>query len=286
MQCKNIAISSAEKIAQVFDKSLDELFDIVSPNDNKLSNKTIMHYHKFIHSILNLALHEGLVARNIAESARVPKLSKKDPDFFEIEEIVKIRAALKNEPFKYRIMIYLLCDTGIRRGELFGIRWNCVDFKNNTILINNNVQWVAGTLYADSTKNNENRVIAVSQEIMDELRKHKKEQNCLKMKFGGSAFNPDGYLFIQEDTGKIMHPSSLNIWLKRFENRHNLPHIHPHKFRHSQASILYASNVDIVTISNRLGHKHVSTTQNIYAHMMKESDRKASDAISKALYNV
>lgn len=101
---------------------------------------------------------------------------------------------------------------------------------------------------------------------------------------GDSDYNKDGYLFIQEN-GTVMHPSTLNHWVKGFETRHNLPHVYPHKFRHSQAIILYASNVDIVTISKRLGHKQVSTTQNIYAHLMKGSDRKASDAIADALYN-
>ena len=61
-------------------------------------------------------------------------------------------------------------------------------------------------------------------------------------------------------------------------------HIYPHKFRHSQASILYASGVDIVTISKRLCHKQVSTTQTIYAHMMEKSDKEASDKIADVLF--
>lgn len=284
MQLKNIALASAEKIASAFEENVHDLFDIVSPNNNRLSANTVKHYHRFIHAILNLALHEGLITRNVSVSARLPKEPKKEPDFFEIEDIIKIREALEDEPIKYRIMIYLLCDTGIRRGELFGIRWKYIDFKNNTILIKENIQSVAGELYSDTTKAGDKRTITVSSEIINELRKYKKEQNILRKTFGDSAFNKEGYLFIQEDTGKVMHPSSLNIWLRRFEKRHNLPHIHPHKFRHSQASILYAAGIDIVTISNRLGHKQVSTTQNIYAHMMKESDRKASDAIANALY--
>lgn len=80
-----------------------------------------------------------------------------------------------------------------------------------------------------------------------------------------------------------MSPNTINEWMIDFSDRLGM-HIHPHKFRHSQASILYASGVDIVTISKRLGHKQVSTTQNIYAHMMEKSDKEASDKIADILF--
>ena len=285
MQLKTVALTTAEKISKVFDRPMEELFEITSYNGNKLSTHTIIHIHKLIHAVLNLALHEGLVIRNVADSARPPKFIRKEPEFFEIEDIIAIRNALKSEPFgKYHMMIYLLCDTGMRKGELFGLRWSRIDFKNGTILIDNNVQVVHGELYTDTPKTGETRTVAISPEVMKMLRQFKKEQSKFRYYFGHPEYNPEGYLFIQEDTGKPMHPSSLNIFLKRFEKRHNLPHMHPHKFRHSQASILYASGIDVVTISKRLGHQQVSTTQDIYAHMMKESDKKASEAIARALY--
>ena len=285
LQCKNVALTSAEMIAKAFDMKLTDLFDIVTPGNGKgLSNKTILHYHKFIHAVLKQAKREKVVRENVSEDALPPSVKKKKADFFEIDEIISIREALENEPLKYRIMVYLLVDSGIRRGELFGIRWSSVDFKNNEINIENNVQYSGDIgLYNDTPKTDETRVISISPEIMEKLKQYKRYQNKLKLQLGGSEYNKEGYLFIQ-DNGNVMHPSSLNKWLSRFESRHNLPHIYPHKFRHSQASILYASNVDIVTISNRLGHKQVSTTQDIYAHMMKNSDRKASETIAEVLY--
>ena len=95
-------------------------------------------------------------------------------------------------------------------------------------------------------------------------------------------YNSEGYLFIKE-TGEVMNPKVLNAWMRKFSKKLGM-HIHPHKFRHSQASILYASGVDVVTISKRLGHKQVSTTQNIYAHIMEKSDKEASDKISALLF--
>lgn len=96
-------------------------------------------------------------------------------------------------------------------------------------------------------------------------------------------YNPEDYLFVQEDTGNVMSPNTLNQWMIRFSKKVGL-HIHPHKFRHSQASILFAAGVDVVTVSKRLGHSQVSTTQNIYAHILEKSDKAASDAISQLIF--
>ena len=80
-----------------------------------------------------------------------------------------------------------------------------------------------------------------------------------------------------------MSPNSINEWMLRFSKKLDM-HIHPHKFRHSQASILYAAGTDVVTISKRLGHKQVSTTQDIYAHIMEKSDKEASKKIEELFF--
>lgn len=284
-QQKKISVESAQKISNVFSKKMPDMFEIIVGGNGKgLSSKYIRHYHNLIHDILELALSEGIVPRNVADMATPPKAEKHEAEFFEIEEILAIRDALQHAPRKYQMMLFLLIETGCRRGELVGIRWRSVNFDECTITIENNIQWTKELgLYEETPKNHEIRTLAVAPEIIKSLKQYKAEQQQEKLMRGIPDYNSEGYLFIQ-DNGTPMNPSSLNHWLKKFEKENNLPHIHPHKFRHSQASILYASGVDVVTISKRLGHKQVSTTQNIYAHLLKESDKKASDAIANALY--
>ena len=77
-----------------------------------------------------------------------------------------------------------------------------------------------------------------------------------------------------------MHPDSVKRWLNKFSARHDLPHINPHAFRHTMASILYFNGVDSVSISKRLGHAQVSTTANIYAHVMEEADQRNADILA------
>ena len=78
-----------------------------------------------------------------------------------------------------------------------------------------------------------------------------------------------------------MHPDSVTDRMSKFSKRHGLPHITPHAFRHTMVSMLYFNGVDSVSISKRLGHAQVSTTANIYAHVMEASDQQNAEILSE-----
>ena len=77
-----------------------------------------------------------------------------------------------------------------------------------------------------------------------------------------------------------MHPDSVTDYLKKLSKRYGLPHLNPHAFRHTMASMLYYNGVDSVSISKRLGHAQVSTTSNIYAHVIESADKKNAEILS------
>ena len=99
---------------------------------------------------------------------------------------------------------------------------------------------------------------------------------------GNQEWQDTGYVFTQKD-GIPMNPETITQWLHKFSKRNDMPELHPHLFRHTHASILVAAHVDIVSISQRLGHAKVSTTEDFYAHALKDADRKASDTFSRVL---
>ena len=80
-----------------------------------------------------------------------------------------------------------------------------------------------------------------------------------------------------------MHPGSIGSCLNKFSARHGLPHINPHAFRHTAASVLIASGIDVVTVAKMLGHSQVSTTDNIYAHIIEEERTKASECLADVI---
>ena len=122
------------------------------------------------------------------------------------------------------------------------------------------------------------RWVSLPAETMRLLRQYQIWQNTERLRLGEYYQNQD-FLFAQ-DNGNPMHPDSVTDWLKKFSKRHGLPHINPHAFRHTMASMRYFNGVDSVSISKRLGHAQVSTTANIYAHVMEAADQKNADILA------
>ena len=295
MKGNHVSIETAEKISVYLQKNTKDLFEIGTSGIG-ISAKYIGHVHSFISSVLEFAVKKGFLNRNVALQATPPKKPKNEAEFFEIEEILAIKKALDTEPLKYRLATYLLIDTGMRRGELCGLKWKAIDLQSATIRIENNVQYIEGIgLVAGTPKTDVCRTVNIAPELVALLNEYRQEQkdrksilfshieNTLERHQQMKKYNPEDYLFVQEDTGNVMSPNTLNQWMIRFSKKVGL-HIHPHKFRHSQASILFAAGVDVVTVSKRLGHSQVSTTQNIYAHILEKSDKAASDAISQLIF--
>ncbi len=266
------------KLSEIKPQHLNKLYEQLSKdglNKNtggKLSNKTILEHHRLIRTILAQAEKEMLVMYNAAAKATPPKLEHKEANYFEQEDIENILYYAKFEPLKRQALLNLLVFTGCRRGEIMGLKWNKLDFKNNQISIDNNLLYSKDMgIYEDTPKTEQSkRTIKIPAPVMELLKEYKKEQNKKRLSLG-TYWQNTGFVFTQEN-GKPMHPDTLTDLCTKFENKYNkiitkenkekpkneqlklLPHINPHAFRHSQASLLIFSGADCATISKRLGH--------------------------------
>lgn len=273
--------AAAGAIAQAMDKKVNDIFK-VEKNTEPLAEKTILEHHRLISTILTQAEKEMLVPYNAAAKATPPKVERKTPNYFQPEQIASILSALEEEPLKWRTITTLLIVTGCRRGEIMGLKWEKVDFDSNRIkidcaLISSKSQGV----YEGPTKTSDIRFLNIPAETMDLLRQHRMEQLRLQIA-NGDRWIPTGYCFTQ-DNGDRMNPDSLTGWLKEFSERHGLPHINPHAFRHTVASVLLANGTDVVTVSKQLGHASVNTTEGFYSHIIEENKAKAADCIADVL---
>lgn len=277
-QGKKIALASADAIAKAFGYKTTDLFKI-EKDTRPLSSKTIIEYHRLISTVLAQAEKEMIVPYNAASKATPPKLEKHEAEWFQVEEIERIRDCLENEPLKWKTATHLLLITGCRRGEIMGLKWDKIDWKNNQIKVDKALLYSSDCgIYEDSTKTSTTRFIKLPDETMQLLREYRKWYNEQRIN-NADRWVKTNYLFVQED-GKPMNPDSLTDWLNKFSKKYDLPNVHPHKFRHTMASILYFNGVDSITISKRLGHAKVSTTTDIYSHIMKQADEAASDCIA------
>ncbi len=223
-----------------------------------------------------------LVPYNAAAKATPPKVTQKEVNYFQPDQIVAIREALEQEPIKWRVATHLLLITGCRRGEVMGLRWSRVDFDNSQIKIDTNLLYSPKRgIYEDTTKTGSVRFIKLPAETMALQRQYRRWYLELRLKNGDRWQNTD-FLFVK-DNGAPMIPDGITAWLRKFSERHGLPHINPHAFRHTMASILINNGTDVVSVSKRLGHAMTSTTTNIYAHVIAEADEQASECLADVL---
>ncbi|MBR3559934.1 MAG: tyrosine-type recombinase/integrase [Oscillospiraceae bacterium] len=275
-----VSTKTAQAVANALGMKLEDAFDIVE-GSTTLAAKTIVEHHRLISSIFSQAVKEQLVPSNTARRATPPKVPKHELDTFEADEVKAILDALMTEPLKWQVITMLLIGTGARRGEIMGLQWKNVDFDNSRLYLCENRVYTRTTGAISTTlKTDESRYVTISPSITALLRQWKEEQAAF---FDHLGITPSGYV-ATADSGKPMHPDSPTDWLANFAKRHDLPPIHPHKFRHTQASLLISEGVDILTVSKRLGHAKVSTTLDIYSHVLAKSDRQASDALDALIF--
>ena len=142
----------AEAISTPLGGSVEDFF-FLDTKERTLSGKTVRGYHRLIHTVLDQAVKEGLVAVNVADRATPPKMEQKDVNYFQPEQVAAIREALEQEPVKWKTLVHLLLITGARRGEILGLKWDKVDFDNNQVYICNNILYSADVgIYEDTPK--------------------------------------------------------------------------------------------------------------------------------------
>ena len=302
---KSISEQAAEKICKALSVPIGKLFK-VEQNSRPLSEKTILEHHRLISTILAYAEKEMLVQYNAAEKVvNKPKTERvKDINYFELANLEKMRDRLSTEPLKWQVITNLLIATGCRRGEIAGLKWSAVDFQRGELHINNNLLYSRELgVYQDTTKTaTSDRTVRLPAEISDLLKEYRQYWVQLRLKYG-DKWNyfiniPDGkgiehkekadFLFIREDGDKIgypINPDSITDWLNKFSERHGfLPHINPHAFRHTLASVLCLNGVDMTTISKWLGHKNVTTTMNIYEHILESGSEQVVNCVSDVIF--
>lgn len=194
---------------------------------------------------------------------------------YTVQELSYILSCAAQEPLQWQTYISLAADTGLRRGECCGLQWSDIDFKAGTVTVRRNLQYtVAAGIYATSPKNGKVRVVDVGPDALALLKqlREKQAQSCISK-----------WCFTQEGTAEPMHPQSPTRYFQKFGQRYGVKDFHPHKLRHSSASIAITSGADVVSVSERLGHSDTAVTLRMYAHANEESIRRAGQAVRDAL---
>ena len=278
---KRVSKETATAISTGLGLRLSDAFRLEQP-DRLLSSNTVRSYHRIISSCLGKAVKWGYIPYNPAVNAELPKMQKQEAPHLDESDARRLLELLHEEPIKYRAMITFDLLSGLRRGELLGLRWQDVDFENQTITITNTLNYAAGTgIYTDTPKNNTSaRPLKLSRSAFTMLLEYKRWQDAQREACGDYWKDTVGRVFTGDD-GAPIFPDSLTKWFTSFVKRSGLPAVHIHSLRHTYASLMIADGTPLVVVSRRLGHAQVSTTANIYAHVIASADEKAAQITEK-----
>ena len=190
---------------------------------------------------------------------------------------------LTEDQFKYKVAIILTVFTGVRLGELMGLEWSDINFRDGIVSINRSSQYLAEKGVFTKTPKTESSIrdVAIPEFIVTLLEQYKYWYDEQKSLYGELWYDSNR-LFVQAD-GKPMHPSTISKWFERFVAQIGLPVINFHGLRHTNATLLIAQNIDVSVVAARLGHAQITTTYNFYVHPIISHNKTAGFALENLL---
>lgn len=219
-----------------------------------------------IKEALNEAVIRELINRNPALNVPLPKKEKEKVigTFLNAEQanqLIKVFRGNRLQPIVYITLYY-----GLRRSEVLGLKWNAIDFKNDTMTIQHTVVENYTIVEKDRTKSpSSHRTFQLLPEIKKMLQRQYKEILRNKQTFG-NTYHDSGYVFTWED-GRLYRPDYITSAFQKVLKKNKLPHMRFHDLRHSTASILYDKGWGLKDIQTWLGHADIKVTGNIYTHI-------------------
>ena len=244
------------------------------------AHATVVKIYNILNLLFKMAYLGDMIDRNPMDKVERPRPRKEEVcsgevESYTAEELRYILQCVDKEPLKWRAMLHLLIDTGIRRGEACGLQWKHINFANHSITIAGNLCYTAEKgIYLDTPKSRKIRTIDIDPAITALLWELRLDQSQKAI---------SQYVFTQEGSIEPMHPQTPTRYMQKFAKRYGIEHLHPHKLRHSFASVAIVNGADIASVSEKLGHADKSTTLWLYTHADQESIKQASNIFREAI---
>ncbi len=233
-----------------------------------LSAKTVRNINQVISSAMDFAIAQKIISENPCKAVALPKIEHKEMQTIPAEQLQAfLEEAKRSSVYE---MYYIELATGLRRGELLGLKWQDIDWKNGIIKVRRQVARVDGQIVEAPLKTkNSYRAVTISPQAVEVLKQQKAKTN-------------DQYVFPSPNGGPIS-PDSVNNMLKRVLERAGIPKVRFHDLRHTFATLALQNGVDIKTVSGMLGHFSAGFTLDTYAHVTTAAQKEAAQAMGNVL---
>lgn len=243
-----------------------------------LSPRTVRYCHTLIRKALEDARRKGAVSVNVSGDASPPGSRAAQAPESTIWQPAQLRAFLDvADETDHGPMFRLAAFTGLRRGELCGLRWSDVDLEGGSLTVRNTRVVLVHEVVEGTPKSHKPRRVELDAETVARLRQHRVRQGEQSLALG--IPRPE-YVFTMAD-GQPWHPSVITRAFSRLVERMDLPRIRLHDVRHSHASHMLAAGVNARVVSERLGHSTVGFTLSVYAHALDGQQAEAAEAVAR-----
>ena len=248
--------------------------------DSGLSATSVQRIHALLHKALKQAMNDGLIPHNVTEAVTAPRQIRKEIQALPPEQARAFLQAAKSERLE---ALYLLAiHTGLRQGELLGLRWSDVDLDQGTLQVRRIRSAAKGTPTFTTPKNNKSRSVRLTAQAVQALRGHRKRQMEERLKHAG-LWQEAGLVF----TSTVGTPLNRhNVFRRSFKpllRRAGLPDIPFHALRHSFATLMLSGREHPKVVQEMLGHSRINTTLDFYSHVLPDMQREAVDRLDVML---
>ncbi len=238
--------------------------------DAGLSPRTVQYLHVVLHRALKQARRWRHVNENVAEAVDPPRVPKKEVRTLSIQEAKRLLDSASKMGDRFEALYVLAIHTGMRQGELLGLRWSGVDLEHHTL-------HVRGTKTASSR-----RTVGLSQVAVQSLRRHLNRQ-LLEIEHTGDAYQDDGLVFASEVGTSVLRQNLVRRSFKPLLRKAGLPDIPFHNLRHTFATILFERGKHPKSVQMMMGHASVKITLDTYSHVVPGMDDGIADEMDDAL---
>jgi integrase len=249
--------------------------------DRGFAPKTVRNIHMVLHRALADAERLGLIARNPARSAHAPSVSRKEQGTWSPEQLSQFLGITARDPLHG--VFVLLATTGMRRGEVVGLRWVDVDLDRGVVSVVHTITTVHGRPVESTTKTAKSRRrVSLDATSVAVLRLHRAAQREQRLQLG-PGWADHGLVFCRYD-GSPLHPDYVTRRFRTLVEETGLPRIRLHDLRHTYATLALQAGVHPKVVSERLGHATVGITLDLYSHVAPSLDQQAAEVVAGLLH--
>ncbi len=248
--------------------------------ESGLSSTTVSAIHNMLHTALDNAIKLGILTRNVCEVVSPPRKIHKEMKPLTPEQVRQLLEAAKGHP--QEALFILALATGMRRGELLGLKWQDISFDRGALQVRRALtRMPTGQGYKETEPKTRKsrRSIVLTAFAIEALKKHQVRQQEMKLA-AGDAWEEHDYVFCTS-TGKHLSPGNdVLVQLKKLLVKAGLPDIRFHDLRHSTATLLLSKGVHPKVVQEILGHSEISMTLDTYSHVLPTMQKDAMDGLN------